>query len=180
MAYVTPPTFVANDPLAAADLNILGDDIEYLKAITDGVGFMGTRVTRAANTSISTGTETAISFTLEAYDIGSWYTSGTNVIVPAAAIPAGFTTIAIMAVGSTAWHVDGTGRRQVAVLKNGTIVAGANTSADAAEDLFQVTPPAFEVVSASDVITLEVKQTSGGALNCYNSQLIVVRFAPVA
>src|SRR5690349_21481646 len=109
MAYTTPPTFVADDPLAAADLNILGDDIAYLKAIADGVGFSGTRVTRAASTSISNNTDSAITFTAEPTDVGGWFSSGTNVVVPAGAIPAGYTTIAVDVIGQTSWTANGTG-----------------------------------------------------------------------
>lgn len=179
MAYTTPPTFVSGDPLAAADLNILGDDIVYLKGITDGVSFSGTRVTRAASTSISNSTDSAITFSAEAYDYGSWWSSGTNVVVPAGAIPSGFTTIAVQVIGQTVWTANGTGRRYVYVALNGTNIAGVSFTGDSGEDMFEAVT-GFAICSAGDILTLHVKQTSGGALACYNSQLIAVRFAPVA
>lgn len=38
MAWVTPPTFAANDVLAAADLNTISDDLAYLKSALDSGG----------------------------------------------------------------------------------------------------------------------------------------------
>ena len=35
MAYVTPPTFTAGSVLSAAQLNIIGDDITFLKGVID-------------------------------------------------------------------------------------------------------------------------------------------------
>lgn len=181
MAWTTPPTFVDGQILTAAQMNqYVTDNENYLYGISQGVTFSGTRVTRAASTSISDSTDSAITFTAEAYDYGSWYTSGTNVVVPSGAIPSGFTTIALLCVGSTTWTANGTGRRYTYVKQNGTVIAGASVTGDAGEDMFQVTPPGFIVVSAGDIITLSLKQTSGSGLAAYNSQLIVVRFAPVA
>lgn len=181
MAWTDPPTFSDGVTLPASQLNqYVRDNLNYLKGIADGVSFSGTRVTRAASTSISDSTDSGITFTGEGYDYGSWWASGTNVVVPAGAIPSGYTTIAVQCVGSTTWTANGTGRRYVYVKQNGTVVAGVNTTGDASEDMFMVAPPAFVVVAAGDLITLSVKQTSGGALAAYNSQLIVVRYAPAA
>ena len=36
MAWATPPTFTSGDILTASNLNILSDDIEYLKGYTNG------------------------------------------------------------------------------------------------------------------------------------------------
>lgn len=38
MAWVTPPSFAANDTSDAAELNILSDDLVYLKGVADGAG----------------------------------------------------------------------------------------------------------------------------------------------
>jgi hypothetical protein len=179
VAYTTPPTFSAGAALAAADLNILGADITYLKGIADGVGFSGTRVTRAANTSIADSTDSLITFTAEAYDYGGWYSSGTNVVVPAGAIPGGYTTIAVMVIAQTTWHANGTGRRYVYAQQNGSNIAGVSFTGDSGEDMFEAVT-GFAICAAGDTLSLDVKQTSGGALNCYNSQLIVVRYAPAA
>lgn len=36
MAWSTPPTFADGDVLSATDLNVLADDLEYLKGVLDG------------------------------------------------------------------------------------------------------------------------------------------------
>lgn len=179
MAWTVPPTFVASDPLAASDLNILGDDIAYLKAITDGVVFSGTKVTRAASTSIANNTDSPITFTAEGYDYGGWWSSGTDVVVPAGAIPAGYTTIAVMVTAQTTWVANGTGRRYLWITLNGSHSVGASFTGDSGEDMF-VSVTGFIICAAADVITLELKHTSGAGLNAYNSQIVAVRFAPVA
>jgi hypothetical protein len=179
VAYVTPPTFNSGDVLAASDLNILGDDIKYLKGITDGVGFSGCRVTRAAATSTTSGSLYTVSFTAEAFDYGGWYSSGTNVVVPAGAIPAGYTTIAVDCIASAVFAVNGTGRRFVIIKQNGTSIGGPSVSADSGEDtLLQAI--GVGIVAAGDILTLDVKQTSGGALNVSSMNLFVLRRAPVA
>lgn len=178
MAYVAVPTFVANDPLAADDLNIIGDDIDYLKAIADGLVFSGCDVTRVAATSIANTTSTAISFSAEVYDYGSWFSSGTNVVVPVGAIPSG-TIIAVMVSGRTLFASNATGYRRLYLLKNGTPFASPKVGAingDTTDmDVMRIT-----TAVVGDVFTMEVYQNSGGALNVTNSQLTVVRYALVA
>lgn len=181
MAYVTPPTFVASDPLAAADLNILGDDITYLKGITDGVSFQAVTVTRSANTSIADSTWTAVSWTAEVIDYGGWYSSGTNIVVPAGAIPAGFTTIAIDLIPYIAQFDNNvTGIRGARILVNGTPSVLNSTQAGFASDDTVVNSTGLLVVAAADIITMEVYQSSGGALNAYGMRLTIARRAPVA
>lgn len=178
MAYTTPPTFVASDVLPAADLNILSDDIIYLKGITDGVTFSGTKVNRGSNQSISNATATDISFTAEIFDFGGWWSSGTTVTVPAGAIPAGYTTIVLEVVGKAFYTSNATGYRRLAVLKNGASFA-QTTAGSNATDSTDVNLTDFVEVEAGDDITMQVTQTSGGALNV-TANLIVVRFAPGA
>ena len=159
---MTPQTFVASDVLAADELNILGDDIEYLKGVTDGVSFSGVQVRRAASQSIANNTDVEVSFDTQNFDIGSWWASGTDVIVPAGAIPSGFTVIGCTATASVKFAANGTGTRRAQIHKNGTQFASWTVSAIAGETTDIMLPDAV-TIEASDVITLVVKQTSGGA-----------------
>lgn len=179
MSYTAPPVFVADDVLEADQLNVLGDDIAYLKAITDGVVFSGVRVTRSAATSIADNTWTAVTWTTEVYDIGSWWGSGTNVVVPAGAIPAGFTTIAVHCIFNTSFAANGTGYRGIRLLVNGSSEV-AQTIPGFSSDTAIIIGTGYVIVEAGDVLTAEVFQNSGGALNASSIQLVAVRFLPVA
>lgn len=183
MSYTTPPTFVADDPLAAADLNILGDDIAYLKGVADGVGFSGVQLRRTATQSITTATDTLITWQTESggFDVGSWWASGTDIIVPASAIPAGYTTIACRVDASTRYASNGTGSRILRILVNGTATEGRVTSALSGETT-TVDVADFIVVAASDVITVQTYQSSGSTLTIdgASTKVTVVRHAPVA
>ena len=180
MAYTTPPTFVASDVLEADQLNILSDDISYLKGITDGVTYSAVQVTRAANTSISDSTWTPVTWTAEVIDYGGWYTSGTDIVVPAGAVPAGYTSIAVLAIPYNAqFDNNATGIRGARVMLNGS-TALAQTQAGFASDDTVVNSSGQIIVEAGDVLTLEVYQSSGGALNAYAMSLTIVRFVPVA
>lgn len=181
--YTTPPTFVAADPLPAADLNILGDDIEYLKGITDGVTFSGTQLRRTATQSISSGSWTAVTWQTESggFDYGGWWTSGTNIVVPAGAIPAGFTTIACYGIARTYFGSNSTGQRKIRILVNGSPTETSNFPAISG-DQTDVFVPDFFVVAAGDIITVEVYQNSGSSLNIASSdtKVTIVRYAPAA
>lgn len=179
MAWTTPPTFSSGATLAAADVNILGDDLTYLKGITDGVSFSAVKATRAAATSIPNAAYTAVTFTAETYDYGGWYASGTNIVVPAGAIPSGYTTIAVMATGRAVFAANATGVRRLQVSLNGTAQFQPLASGDGT-DATDLSGFGFLIVAAADIITLEVYQTSGAALNASGMSLNVVRFAPVA
>jgi hypothetical protein len=183
MAYVTPPTFVPSDPLAADDLNTLGDDIGYLKAITDGVGFSGVQLRRTSTQSILDTTWTAITWQTESggFDYGSWWSSGTNIVVPAGAIPSGFTTIACQVLTSTNFSSNGTGTRFIRILVNGSETEKRSVTAISG-DVTYIPAQDFIVVAAGDVITVEVYQSSGSTLTISgsNSKVTVTRYAPVA
>lgn len=51
MAWVTPPSFAASDSSDAAELNILSDDLVYLKGVADGAG--GTVELKASSASVT-------------------------------------------------------------------------------------------------------------------------------
>jgi hypothetical protein len=179
MAYTTPPTFNPGDILAAADLNVLGDDIEYLKAIADGIGFTAVQLSRSGATSLANGTWTPTTWTAEIYDYGGWFSSGTDIVVPAGAIPAGFTTIALYANFGASFAANGAGYRGCRITQNGSSVL-AQTQPGFASDSAIVLGSGFVVVEVGDVLTLETFQNSGGALNISSVGIQIARFAPVA
>jgi hypothetical protein len=179
MAYTAPPTFVAADPLAAAELNVLGDDIAYLYGQGQGFTFSGVRVARLTNQAIADTTATEITFTSESWDFGGWWSTGTDVVVPAAAIPPGYTTIMVLLIARARFASDAAGYRRLSLLVDGT--AYNRTSVDAnsgAETEVNVTD--FVECAAGAVISLEAYHNAGHALNAEISTFVAVRFAPAA
>lgn len=151
--------------------------MEYLKGIADGVTASGTDVSRVAATSIPDSTYTPITWTAENFDYGGWWASGTNIVVPAGAIPSGYTTILVILLGYARFATNGTGTRTVHFTKNGSAFANnGNTALAGEETVIEVS--AFTTVAAADIITMEVRQSSGGALNVSDLTFSVVRFAP--
>lgn len=179
MAYVTPPTAAPGATAKASDFNILGADIEYLYGVSQGVTFSAVRVTRSAATGVANATWAIKSFTAETYDYGSWWSSGTNVVVPAGAIPAGYTTIAVQVQARCIFDANATGYRGVRILKNGSAEV-TGTQAAFATDSAHVQCLGYIIVAAADILTVEVYQNSGGALDVSSTQFDVARHAPVA
>ena len=175
MAYSTPPTFSAGAALAAADLNTLGTDIAYLYGIQQGLTFSAAQVRRAASQNIDDSTETAISFDTETLDVGGWYSSGTDVVVPAGAIPAGATSIGIDLRGLINYASNSTGKRQIHLQKNGSDVDALGVSALDGGDNTTLSMSAVTTAEAGDIFTLVAKQTSGGALNVAAARFTVLR-----
>ncbi len=179
MAYVTPPTFTAGTTGTAADVNILGDDIKYLKAQTDQAVLSGCVVTRAASQSIPNNTATLISFTAEVIDAGGWIAvTSTTVTVPAGAIPAGYTTIAVDCRMDATFATNATGYRRASIMKNGAQILGPVVDAGSGQ-VTVVIGSTITTAVAGDTFTLEVQQTSGGSLNVTGALTVVV-FKPVS
>jgi len=179
MAYTAPPTFAASDPLAADELNVLGDDIVYLYGVAQGVTFSGGKVSRTTNQSIPDSTDTAVTFTTEEFDFGGWWSSGTLATVPSGAIPAGFTTIIVMVVASLRFVSNGTGTRQISVMLNGTTAEAMNLSALSGE-MTTVYVTTFVEAAAGDTLGINAWQSSGGALNLNYCRMAAVRYAPAS
>lgn len=179
MAY-TPMKTWGSETLTASDmLTYLTNNIEYLKGVADGLTFSGSEVTRDAATSISDSTDTTITWTAETFDYGGYWSSGTNVVIPAGAIPSGYTTIAVMCLARTKFATNATGRRRLTILKNGSAISGPNVSAINGDET-EIDTTRFTTAVAGDIFTVNVYQSSGGALNVSGTLLSVVRFLPAA
>jgi hypothetical protein len=177
MAWTDPPVFVSGGTVTAAQLNILGDDLVYLKGITDGVSFSGTKLIRSTSQSLTTATYTDITLTAETFDYGGWWSSGPTVTVPAGAIPTGYTSVAVLLIGLLRYVANGTGSRQLRILLNGSEVETVVHSALSGEKTTVHYSTVF-TVEAADEIKMQGYQSSGGALNIDNARLTIVRYAP--
>lgn len=180
MAYTTPPTAVSSTTATAADFNVLGEDIEYLYGIAQGVAFSGVELTRAAATSIPNTTDTTITWSAEVSDIGGWYTSGTDIIVPSGAIPPGYTTIAAIAWVRGQFAANATGYRTMRLSVNGTPTIAPTFPGISGDTAVVAYSYPILGLEAGDIITIDAYQNSGGALNVSNSRISLVRFAPMA
>ena len=176
MPYTVPPTFVASDPLAAADLNILGDDLVDHEGRILANTYQGVLVIRTTNQSVNDATWTEVSWASAPVEVGSWWASGTDITVAAGAIPGGSSTIACRVMFYVRFATNGTGNRSVDVYVNGSsangfITKGASLPSDVA------TVVGFDVVQVADgdIITLAVYQDSGGALNVTGAHMLVER-----
>lgn len=181
MAWTDPPTFVAGQPLPAADLNAyLRDNENYLKAAVDAITGSGVQVAREAEQNLADDTPENVNFDAERWDIGGWFPgSGTSITVPAGAIPPGFTSILVILAARVSFESDSNGRRRATFLKNGAKVGGNTYGAiNGAQTEFTLVE--FTTVEAGDVLQLEVNQTSGGGLHVTAANLSVVRLAPIS
>lgn len=179
MSYTPPPTFEPGDPLAAAELNILSDDIAYLAAGLAGTTFSGVKLSRSANQSIPDSTDTAISWSSEVYDLGSWWSSGETITVPAGAIPEGGSQIACLVIAAATFATNGTGSRRLRIDVGGDVVASWPVSALSGDQTSLVLSDVV-VVEAADDIEILAYQSSGGALNVTEARLTIVRLGLVA
>ena len=179
MAYVAPPNFVSGAVLTEANLDVLSDDIAYLYGATSAQAFSGCQVSRNAATNISNNSSSAITWTAEAIDVGNWWTSGTNIVVPASAIPSGYTTIMLMVTARTRFAANGTGLRRLGAMKNGTGFGWVSTTGITG-DTTDLSIIEFVTAVVGDIVTLELFQNSGGVLAASETQITVARYAPIS
>lgn len=151
----------------------------YLKGQTDGLVASLVQLRRTSDQTIATGTPTLVTFQAESIDVGGWWSSGTNVIVPVAAIPPGYTTIYVDVNVRLRWATNGTGNRRARPLLNGTLF-GSTTQGGISGDPTEQSVIETVEVAALDVITLEVYQTSGGNLALEVGNMTVKIYRPAS
>ena len=175
MSYVAPPTFTAATTAAAADVQVLSDDIAWLKAFADAQAGSGVSLLKGTSTSIATATYTTLSWVSAPVDITGWWTSGTDIVVPAGAIPAGATTIGIHIDAMVKFAANASGARQLRMLNNGTAFWTGGAAAIDGSNTMLLTGGTVTTVAAADVITIEANQSSGGSLNVTEARVAVAR-----
>lgn len=168
--------------LTSSDLNTyVRDNLEYLKGKADLIDFSGVLVDRnGATQSIPDSTYTTISFTREIIDVGGWIAvTSTTATVPASAIPAGYTTVIVDIRALVNFAANATGIRRARIMKDGSSQLSVGISA-ASADTTDLVLPWFATAVAGSTFTLEVYQSSGGALNVTAAHLAVTVFKPYA
>lgn len=180
MAYTTPPTWSPDTIVASSDLQILSDDITYLKGQTDLAVFSGAYATRGTNLSVSDSTDTDVTLTSETWDEGSWIAvTSATFTVPASAVPPGYTTVIVDIRANVLWAGNSSGARRIIINKTGTQIrskAHDMYSASAFPQDLAVLEPAV----AGDTFKLQVWQNSGGALNVSSASLSVSVYRPLS
>lgn len=175
----TPPTFTPSTAGAAADMNLIRDAILELQASMESLGASAVKVNRTSAQSIPDDTWTEVSFNNQLLDIGGWWSSGTDVIMPsdfAAGITAHFVLLPLVAVFAS----NATGSRGVRSLLDGSVVEQYTFDASVAGATTCAVTTSMGEVEEAGVITMEVYQNSGGALNLSGVVLTAIRQFPSA
>lgn len=178
--FTTPPAFSSGEVLTASDINVLGDDISYLYQQSTQVAFYGARLTQSGTVSLANNVYTDNSWDAETFDIGTWWTSGAAITVPAVAIPAGLTNVVLLVTGAARFAANGTGYRGLRILKDGAEWRTVSASAINSGDTTSVAVTDFVTAVSGSVIKLQIGQNSGGALNVDQLVLSVVRYAALS
>lgn len=118
------------------------------------------RASRVTNQSIANNTPTLVQFTTEDFDNDNMINLGgsnTNIVVQTSGL--------YLVTGSVTWATNATGIREALLLKNGTAIAGLRELNNGG--VLASGTPATHLINAvvTDIFTLQVLQTSGGALN---------------
>ncbi len=133
------------------------------KTPAGGSTFSGAFVGSSTNPSIANNTLTTVAFNSETYDTDAYHDNSTN--NSRITIPAGKTGYySVTATGQ--WDVNGTGRRELYIAKNGTLLASCEVTASAAaypSPFF--TSPLY--LTAADYLEVKMYQSSGGALTFF-------------
>lgn len=139
--------------------------------------FIGVRLTKSANQSISNSTATAISFNGEDYDTNSFHDNSTNntrITIPSG--QGGY----YLVYGNCGWGINATGRREFSLRKNGGTPALADggtgpTSGAYVSNIFSIVVNLL----AADYIELFAFQTTGGAFDVESTTSLGTTFGVV-
>jgi hypothetical protein len=179
MTYVAPPTFTPATTAAAADVQVLSDDIAYLKAFADAQAGSGVSLLQGSSTSIPTATYTTLSFASAPVDVGGWWSSGPSIVVPTGLVPPGYTGVVVEVQAAARFDANGTGSRAIQVLLNGSVVEVPFSTSAISGETTPVGVTAWAVCVDGDVLTVQVYQSSGGALNCNHVNVHAKRVMPI-
>src|SRR5574338_499982 len=168
-----------SETLTSSDMTTyLSDNIEYLYAQVTGLAFSGVGLHRSSTASIPDNTYTNITWQVEDYDVGGWWSSGTVITVPDSAVPSGSTAIAIVVLANIRFDTNGTAGRALVLNVNGSsedaIFLGASST-----DVTSCALSTIAIVAAGDELTLQAQQGSGGALDMTVAKVRLARLGPV-
>jgi len=145
-------------------------------AASGGSTFVGVRLTKSANQSISNSTATAISFNGETYDTDGFHDNSTN--NTRITIPSGKDGYYLI-YGNIGWGINATGRREFSLRKNtSTTLSDGGTGPTSGAYVSNI----FSIVlnlAAADYIELFGFQTTGGAFDVESTTNLGTTFGVV-
>jgi hypothetical protein len=127
-----------------------------------GATFVGANIT-GANVSVTNATATTVAFNAETYDTSAFHDNATNnsrITIPSG--KAGY----YMVTATGLWDANATGRRNLYVVKNGTIISNCEITASASA----YPSPNYAMplsLSVGDYLQIQMYQTSGGTLTFF-------------
>jgi predicted flavoprotein YhiN len=137
--------------------------------------FVGVRLTKSANQSISNSTTTAVTFDGETYDTDAFHDNSTN--NTRITIPSGKDGYYLI-YGAVSWGINATGRREYKLLKNGVLFTEGGTGPTSGASVSNI----FSIVlnlAAADYIELGGFQTTGGAFDVQSTASMGTTFGVV-
>lgn len=180
MSYVDPGSFASGAVLTAAQVQVIADDVRYLKSAADLAAFTGVSLGGVASQSITSGTGYQSLQWGSAYLMvgGTWWTTGTNITVPAGTVPSGYTSAILEVQAQMVYSANGTGTRQIQVTQNGTSIAAYSTTGISGET---TTITAFCWISAADgdALLVQGQQNSGSTLTASYMRAQIKRIGAV-
>lgn len=149
----------------AAELNILDGVTATAETINNrATAFRGAKVYNTTNQSITTATNTLLTFDSEEYDTSTIHDVSTN--PGRLTVPAGVTKVRLSSY--VYFDTNTTGFRQVTISKNGSVIVYDRRDATSNGADFISTSSHIITVSATDYFEINVYQTSGGNLLVVN------------
>lgn len=179
MAYTTMKVW-GSETLTASDMTTyLTNNIEYLYGQVQGLVFSGVNLRRTSDQTLTTATNTDVTWQSEDLDVGGWWSSGATITVPASAIPTGYTTIAIAVSVALRFATNSSGGRAALLLVNGAEVDNAYVGA-ASDTVTGVTLVTATTVVAADTIKIQARQNAGVNLAMDVAKVRIYRIGPTS
>lgn len=160
MGFVDPQT--VNNPTAGQPATAAWGDAVRDAAVYLGTGKPHARVYNTATQTLTTATNTVVTFDSERYDVGSCHSTSSN--TSRLTVPSGEGGVYTIG-ASIGFAANATGERIVDILLNGTtIIARIRHPAGAASQI-DMTITTEYTLAAGDYVEVQLYQNSGGNLN---------------
>jgi len=131
--------------------------------------FVGCRLKRSGTFNVSNNTFTAVPFNLEDFDTDAFHDTSTN--NSRITIPAGKAGKYLL-IGNFLWGTDPTGRRELLMYKNGSVLPGVIVMQATSSEGAGLCLSMIQDLAVSDYVELYVKQTSGQTIDSNASNTI--------